>query len=120
MAGARTRRGRDAKPLNQVDAVPSRRDAWVVACVLAVVVGGVFLSVRSFEFVTYDDPLYVTDNPSVKAGLTVAGVAWAFTTSHAANWHPLTWLSHMLDVELFGVVAGAHHAVNALLHVLNT
>src|SRR6185369_11614228 len=63
---------------------------------------------------------YVTDNPTVEAGLTAEGVVWAFTRSHAANWHPLTWLSHMLDVELFGLDAGAHHVTNVLLHLVSS
>lgn len=71
-------------------------------------------------FVNYDDPGYVYANPRVAAGLTIDGVAWAFTTFHQANWHPLTWLSHMLDVELFGVNPGWHHRVAVFLHALNT
>ena len=59
-----------------------------------------------FEFLSFDDPDYVTANPTVTGGLTAAGVRWAFSAAHAGNWHPLTWLSHMLDVELFGLDAG--------------
>ncbi len=69
------------------------------------------------DFVNYDDDVYVTANPMVRAGLASESVAWAFTTFHAANWHPLTWLSHMLDVELFGLEPGGHHRTNVLLHV---
>ena len=76
-----------------------------------------YAPVQGHGFLAYDDPLYVTDNPQVAGGLTGSGVAWAFTSvGHASNWHPLTWLSHMLDVELFGMDAGRHHVVNVVLH----
>jgi protein O-mannosyl-transferase len=67
----------------------------------------------------YDDDAYITSNPHVRAGLTRATVKWAFTTYHAANYHPLTWLSHALDCQLFGLNSGAHHEVSALLHAAN-
>jgi len=67
-------------------------------------------------FVRFDDPIYLTENPHVAAGLSLEGVAWAFTSGHAANWHPLTWLSHMADVQLFGLDPAAHHRTNLLLH----
>jgi tetratricopeptide (TPR) repeat protein len=70
--------------------------------------------------VNFDDPQYVGDNRSLTRGLTWQGVSWAFTTRHAGNWHPLTWLSHMLDVRLFGLDAGAHHLTSVALHVANT
>ena len=89
----------------------------LIGLVLAVVTVAVYLPVRYFGYVEVDDPAYVSENPHVRAGLTSAGVAWAFTTGHAANWHPATWLSHMLDVELFGLNPGAHHLVNVALHV---
>ncbi len=77
-----------------------------------------YLPVAQFDFVNFDDPEYVTGNPHVKNGVTSDGIRWAFTSIEAANWFPLTRLSHMLDVELFGVSGGAHHAVNAFLHAL--
>src|SRR5207249_5072393 len=67
-----------------------------------------------------DDPLYVTENPHVNQGLTWSGTIWAFSHSHATNWHPLTWLSHSLDVQLFGLRPGAHHLINLLFHAANT
>ncbi len=78
-----------------------------------------FASVLDHDFVPFDDPLYVTENPRVQAGLTWEGVVWAFTSTHASNWHPLTWLSHMLDVELYGLEPGGHHLTSLLLHALN-
>lgn len=79
-----------------------------------------YLPAGRHGFLLYDDPDYLTENPVVRTGLTWAGFKWAFTSFHASNWHPLTWLSHMLDFELFGADAGAHHRVSALIHALNT
>ena len=67
---------------------------------------------RHYDFVDFDDPLYVSQNPHLAGGLTAANVCWAFTTGYATNWHPLTWMSHMLDVQLFGLNAGPEHVVN--------
>ena len=71
-----------------------------------------------FDFVLSDDTKYVTSNPWVKAGLSPAGFRWAFTTSHGSNWHPLTWLSLMLDAQLYGSGPAGFHATNVLLHTL--
>jgi protein O-mannosyl-transferase len=80
----------------------------------------VFWQVRNFDFVDYDDNDYVYENPHVLNGLTADAVWWAFTTGHSANWHPLTWLSLMLDCQLFGPGPGGFHLVNVLLHLANT
>jgi protein O-mannosyl-transferase len=80
----------------------------------------VFWQVRNFDFVNYDDNDYVFANPHVLNGLCPDDISWAFTTSHASNWHPLTWLSLMLDCQLFGPGAGRIHLVNLLLHIANT
>jgi hypothetical protein len=87
---------------------------------LAVMTLGVFWRVGGFEFVNYDDDKYVTENPHVKEGISRDSIIWAFTTNHASNWHPVTWLSHMLDCELFGLNAGWHHFVNLVIHIANT
>ncbi len=71
------------------------------------------------DFVNYDDPDYVTSNPHVQAGLTLANVKWALTTGEASNWHPLTWLSHCLDYQLFGDQPAGHHATSVILHAVN-
>ena len=71
-------------------------------------------------FVGYDDPDYVVDNPHVRTGLTARTAAWALTAAHANNWHPLTWMSHALDVSLFGMAPAGHHLTSVLLHVVNT
>jgi len=94
------------------------RTAFVGAALVALTLLA-YAGVGGHEFVNFDDGDYVKGNPHVRAGLTLDGVAWAFTTFHSANWHPLTWLSHMLDAELFGLDAGAHHRTNAALHALN-
>ena len=69
----------------------------LIAVALVILVAGAYAGVARNEFIAYDDPDYVTNNPPVRAGLTGDTVAWALTTGHTANWHPLTWLSHMLD-----------------------
>jgi len=76
--------------------------------------------VRLNDFVNYDDDTYVTRNPQVKAGLTRESVLWAFTTSHGNNWHPVTWLSHIIDCQMFGLKAVWHHLTSLLFHILNT
>jgi tetratricopeptide (TPR) repeat protein len=70
-------------------------------------------------FITYDDPVYVTENAHVKGGLTWENVRWAFQSTEASNWHPLTWLSHMADVQAFGLRPWGHHLTSVLLHALN-
>ena len=103
------------------------RDLWVkkygalfVCIVLTVAILAVFGQVRDHAFISLDDGLYITENPYVQAGITSESLKWAFTTMHASNWHPLTWLSHMLDVQLFGLKAGWHHLINVFFHIANT
>ncbi|MBL8826971.1 MAG: tetratricopeptide repeat protein [Planctomycetaceae bacterium] len=76
--------------------------------------------VRQFDFVNWDDDQYIVENPRVLGGLTAENIAWAFTTTHVANWHPLTWLSHQLDATWFGARPGPVHVENVLWHILNT
>ncbi|PYS41065.1 MAG: hypothetical protein DMG14_08620 [Acidobacteria bacterium] len=97
----------------------SRRN-WLVVVFLIAVNLLAYAPVRNYGFVNYDDPQYITQNRQVTGGLTWPGVIWAFTTGYQANWHPLTWLSHMLDAQLYGLNAGAHHLTNLLLHIVNT
>jgi len=87
---------------------------------LAVVTFGIYAQVIGHRFTTFDDPTYILENPMVNRGVTLAGLAWAFSTFHAWNWHPLTWISHMIDSQLFGMIAGGHLLVNALIHTGNT
>ena len=93
--------------------------AWLAA-LLALATAAAYWPVLHCGYLNLDDDLYVTANPAVRGGLTLAGVHWAFTATHAALWHPLTWLSHMLDVELWGSNPAGHHATNLFLHVVNT
>lgn len=79
----------------------------------------VFWPLGGHEFLNYDDTLYVTQNEQVRAGLSPAGLRWAFSSIQASNWHPLTWLSHMADVSLFGLAAGPHHLVSLAFHLIN-
>jgi Tfp pilus assembly protein PilF len=90
------------------------------AFLLAVVTVAVYAPVVTFDFVNLDDNAYVTDNPWVRQGFSTAGLRTAFSAFHAANWHPVTWLSHMLDCELFSLHPGLHHLTNLLLHTANT
>ena len=94
--------------------------ARLVGLVLALVTVLVYLPVCFHDFIYFDDPSYVTDNPVVQGGLTWAGFKWAFLGWHAGNWHPLTWLSLELDCQLFGLNAGAQHFVNVLFHASST
>jgi len=90
-----------------------------ICVVLVLSVFAAFQGLLSAGFLKYDDPLYVTENAHVQKGLSGESVVWAFTSTDATNWHPLTWLSHMLDVRLFGSNAGMHHLTSILLHALN-
>jgi len=78
-----------------------------------------FQQVGSHGFVNFDDDVYVTANRHVRNGITIEGLRWAFTTGHAANWHPLTWISHMMDIQFFGLNPRWHHLTNLLLHIAN-
>jgi protein O-mannosyl-transferase len=91
----------------------------LIVLLLALITLLAYLPVAHHNFLNYDDDDYVTNNPVVQNGLTLSGIQWAFTTGHASNWHPITWLSHMLDYELFGSNAGAQHCVNVLFHAIN-
>jgi len=88
--------------------------------VLAASTLAVYAQVVHHDFVNWDDPVYVTRNPVVSRGLSLEGVAWAFTHSHGATWHPITSLSHMLDCQLWGLWPGGHHLMSVLLHVAAT
>lgn len=96
------------------------RGELLIAAVIAAATLAVYGQVITHQFINFDDDLYVRDNPMVNGGVTVEGIVWAFTTFHSANWHPLTWLSHMIDCQLFGLKAGGHLLVSALIHVTNS
>ena len=92
----------------------------LLSVLLLIITVLLYLPVLHHDFLRlWDDDAYVTDNPHVRTGLTARNVRWAFTSFEQSNWHPVTWLSHMLDCQLFGLNPEAHHAINLLLHAAN-
>jgi Flp pilus assembly protein TadD len=91
----------------------------LVCLALAAATLAVFWGAQQCQFVNYDDPAYITSNPDLQHGLTGQSVRWAFQTGAASNWHPLTWLSHLADVEFYGMEPAGHHLTSVLLHALN-
>ena len=92
----------------------------IVGAVLALATLAIYLPATQMTFISFDDPDYVWRNPRVVGGLSWDGVGWALCHSFASNWHPLTWMSHMLDYQLYGMKAGGHHATNVVFHIANT
>jgi protein O-mannosyl-transferase len=109
---------RSAIPLSHT--IRLKRSDLVILLSLAVITFVIYAQLTGHQFITLDDPTYIRENPNVNRGVTLAGLAWAFTTFHVANWHPLTWISHMIDCQLFGTNAGRHLLVNTLIHAANT
>src|SRR5215471_11990180 len=100
---------------------PGHRRANFLICLgLAVITVLVYLPLRDHQFVYLDDKEYVTENPHVLGGLSLPQVAWVFSHAYAGNWHPLTWVSHMLDCQLWGLQAGGHHLTNIFFHTTNS
>ena len=119
----RPRKESSSQPEKPAGAIPpdtSKSLLGAVCLALGLATLAVYLQTSGHGFIRLDDGQYVYENPMVEAGLTASGLAWAFTTFTAANWHPLTWLSHMLDCQLFGLNAGAHHLVNVAFHLANS
>jgi len=87
------------------------RRTWLLLLVLGLGTLALYWPVCHYDFVEYDDPDYVSENQTVRNGITAYGLMWSVVDAHAANWHPLTWISHMLDCQLFGLNPGAHHMV---------
>ena len=96
------------------------RPDLVILVALGAITFGTYAQVMGHQFITFDDNWYIEENPMVNRGVTLGGFAWALTTFHAGNWHPLTWIAHMIDSQFFGTNAGGHLLVNALIHVANT
>ena len=92
---------------------------WLAAALLALLAMALYWPATGHGFVNYDDDLYVVDNTHVASGLTWGNVRWAFRSGYAANWHPVTWLSHMVDCRMFGLEPWGHHLSSVLLHALN-
>ena len=113
--GKKPRLSKEAAPVE-----PRRPMADLLVCVcLALMTVAVYAPVRHYPFVNLDDKAYVTDNLHVREGLTLQGIVWAFTHAHSGNWHPLTWMSHMLDCQLWGLAPAGHHLTNVLFHAAN-
>jgi tetratricopeptide (TPR) repeat protein len=108
------------KPQQQKPPAPVAKNLRLAVLFLFLLTALLYAPVRHHEFVTFDDDDYVTENGRVRSGLSADNIHWAFTQSHASNWHPLTWISHMVDCQLWGLDAGGHHVTNALLHCLNS
>jgi Flp pilus assembly protein TadD len=96
------------------------RAVLVVCLILVALTVFVYWPVVDYPFINYDDPVYVSQNPHVAAGLSLKNVAWALRANEGANWHPVTWLSHLLDAQCFGLKPGWHHLTSLLLHIANT
>ncbi len=110
---------KDIQPGNTGLFISPRRLQLLFGLLLVVATLALYYPVHNHPFLNYDDDLYIVYNPHVHAGLQWATVAWAFTSFDASNWHPLTWLSHALDYELFQLNPAGHHDVNLVLHLLN-
>jgi tetratricopeptide (TPR) repeat protein len=117
LAGANER---TPKAFEVGDVTTFERPDLLILLGLAIVTFGIYAQLIGHRFITFDDPTYIQENPMVNRGVTLAGLAWAFSTFYAGNWHPLTWIAHMIDSQLFGVIAGGHLLVNALIHAANT
>lgn len=102
-----------------VPAAPRAGSPYAIAPVLLILTFVAFSQARHNDFFEYDDNQYVTNNPEVQHGITRESLAWAFTTGHASNWHPLTWISHMLDCRLYGLNPGGHHLTSLWIHMAN-
>ena len=124
MTSARRKDKKEEQPQTRSNAVRGSNDhrprlLILYLCVgLALITSVAFFPALQNNFVNFDDHTYVYENPKVVAGLTRSGITWAFTHFHSSNWHPLTWLSHMLDCQLYGLNAGGHHFTSALLHAV--
>ena len=95
-------------------------DHLILCILLSIAVLSVYWQVQNFEFLNFDDHAYVSGRPEVLSGLTIDNIAWSFSTTEAGFWHPMTWLSLMLDYELYGLNAGGYHWTNLLLHLAST
>jgi protein O-mannosyl-transferase len=100
--------------------LPERRLTFYVSSILAIVTLLLYWPARGFDFILVDDHVYVFQNPHVISGLSWDGIKWAFSTFDAGNWHPVTWLSHMLDCSIYGLFPGGHHISGILFHTANT
>ena len=99
--------------------ISPQRQILIIYVVLVIVTLAVFWQVNQFDFVNFDDDIYLTNNYHIKPGITPDGISWAFSTTYAEFWHPLTWLSLMFDYQLYGLNAGGYHLTNLILHIMS-
>lgn len=109
---------RARQPERAVAPPPDRRKLWISLALIAAIFL-VYWQVLGYQFINYDDDAYILNNPPVHAGLTGSSLAWALTSVNYFYWQPLTWISHMLDVQMYGLQAGGHHFTSVLLHAVN-
>ena len=103
-----------------MDDLRNRRLVVGICLSLAAITLLLYWPVTGHEFLTFDDHQYLTENFHVRNGLTWSGIVWAFQSGYAANWHPLTWISHMLDCQFYGLNPWGHHLTNLLFHAVNS
>ena len=105
---------------NNATNILNKKYFYIICLFLVVATLAVYWQVLDNDFVIFDDDVYVTENAHVHKGVTFDGLTWAFTSSHSSNWHPLTWISHMIDCQLYGLNPRGHHITSLLFHVANT
>ena len=105
--------------LNKININP-KKQILIIYVILTIVTLTVFWQVHHYDFINFDDDVYVTQNSHIQSGITLDGFRWAFSTTYAEFWHPLTWISLMLDYQLYGLNAGGYHLTNIILHILST
>ena len=100
---------------------PTQNQLFAIICfALAVATLAVYWPLTGHPFINFDDDQYIVGNSHVTSGVTWTNIIWAFQSGEAANWHPLTWISHMIDCDLYGLNAGGHHLTNLIFHIANT
>ena len=103
-----------------MDSITTKYRSFWICLALMLITAAVFYQVCTYNFINYDDPEMIYENPNIQAGITPETIKWALTTGYFSYWHPLTWLSHMLDWQLFGSKAGDHHLTSLVFHIANT
>ncbi len=112
---------RDESPVQPIEQPKDNRRPVLGICILLLLaVAVVYCQTIRFNFVDFDDSNYIYENVQVQKGLTLSGIVWAFTDFHSWNWHPLTWIGHIVDYQLYGLWPGGHHLTNVLLHAATT
>ena len=98
----------------------SRQSLYLILFLLVAAMSFAYWNIDKCEFITFDDYQYVSNNYHITSGFSKKNILWSFTSFYAANWHPLTWFSHTLDCELYGLKPAGHHLTNLVFHLLNT